>query len=173
MAGRIVITFAFAVSAGAGVAFPPPPKDTKPDADKLAKALGDDFTARLAKADYDAILKTIQFPYRTVAGKDTNSPKEVREDFTAVLAAYWSDDTTVAVKEVVAPDRFETWASALPLKPEASKTEAACKSVLEHVGPGGRIVAIQFTIDGKKDDDLCLLLVKIKDGKAVLVGLVD
>jgi len=173
MARRIGIALALATISAAGSAFPPPPKDTKPDADKLAKELGDAFTANLAKKDFDAILKTVEYPYRTVSGKDTKAATSVREELTDVLNAYGADETTAAVKDVVAPDRFETWASALPLKPEASKTEAARKAVVEHIGSGGRIVAVQFTVDGKKDDDLCLLLVTIKDGKAALVGLVD
>jgi hypothetical protein len=173
MARRLAIAMALATSAAAGLAFPPPPKDTKPDANKLAKELGDAFTANLAKRDLDAILKTVEYPYRTSSDKDTNAPASVREELTDVLTAYWTDEATVEVKDIVAPDQFETWAGALPLKPEASKTAAARKAVAEHIGTGGRIVAVQFAVGGKKDDDLCLLLVKITDGKAVLVGLVD
>src|SRR5262249_1778189 len=148
MALRLVTVWALAATAAAGPSFPPPPRDTKPNSDNLAKDLGDAFTASLAKADYDAILKTADFPYRTVGGKDTNSPKSGRQEFTDVLTPYWADDTTGAVKDVVAPNQFETWASALPLKPVASRTEAARKAVTEHIGADGRIVAIQFTIDG-------------------------
>jgi hypothetical protein len=172
MSHRPFLAFFFGLAASAH-AFPPPPKDTKPDADKLAKDFGDAFAANLTKNDIDAIVKTVELPYRTVGGKETKSPNSVREAIRDVRTAYWTDDTTVVVKDVVAPDKFEAWAGALPLKPEASKTESARKAILDHVGAGGRIVALQFTIDGKKDDDLCLLLVKIKDGKASLVGLVD
>jgi hypothetical protein len=172
MSQHAFVAFFFGLAATAH-AFPPPPKDTKPDADKLAKGLGDAFAANLSRNDIDAIVKTVEFPYRTVGGKETKSPDAVKEEIRDVRTAYWTNDTTVAVKGVVAPDQFETWAKALPLKPEASKTEAARKAVLGDVGAGGRIVALQFTVDGKKDDDLCLLLVKIKDGKASLVGLVD
>jgi hypothetical protein len=172
MSHRVFVAFCFGLAASAH-AFPPPPKDAKPDADRLAKDLGNAFAANLTKNDIDAIVKTVEFPYRTVGGKETKSPDAVKEAIRDVRSAYWTGDTTVAVKDVVAPDHFETWAKDLPLKPEASKTESDRKAVLDHVGAGGRIVALQFTIDGNKDDDLCLLLVKIKDGKASLVGLVD
>jgi hypothetical protein len=173
MARRAAVSVILVLTTLSGSAFPPPPKETKPDPDKLAKELGDAFAQNLGNQNVDAILKTVEFPYRTVNGKDTKSADSVKEEIRDVLTAYWTDETTVAVKDVVAPDKFEAWAGGLPMKPEASKTEAARKSVLDHVGPGGRIVVLQFTIGGKKDDDLCLLLIRVKDGKAVLVGLVD
>src|SRR5262245_3740162 len=162
------------MTAPVGPGFPPPPKDTKPDADKLARELGDGFAVSLGKRDFEAIVKTVEFPYRTSAGKDTKGAGTVREELDTVVSAYMSENgTTAAVKDVVAPDKFESWADGLTQKPGVSKTESDRKAVLEHVGPDGRIVALQFTVNGKKDEELCLLLVKIKDGKAVLVGVVD
>jgi hypothetical protein len=162
-----------AVVAAGSPGFPPPAKDPKPDPDKLAKALGEAFLANAGKRDFDAVLKTVDYPYLTSDWKSTNKPEVVTRELVDVVSALWAEGSTVAVKEVVAADKFEAWAGALPIKPEASKTEAARKALADHLGPGGRVVALQFTIDGKKDDDLCLLLVRIKEGKTVLVGMVD
>jgi hypothetical protein len=153
--------------------YPPPTKDTKADADKPARELGDAFVANMAKKDYDAVLKTVELPYKLSDGTMATKAEEVKREVTGIVAALWSDGTTAEVKDVVAADKFAAWAAALPMKPESAKTDAAAKAVIEHVGTGGRIVALQFTIDGKKDDDLALLLVKVKDGKATLVGVVD
>jgi hypothetical protein len=156
-----------------GIAYPPPPKETKPDPDKMAKELGDAFISQAAKKDIDSLLKMVDYPYLTVGGKPLDKPEAVRRELGELLSGLLPDGSKVAVKEVVTPDKFETWANALPGKPEANKTDAARKALLDRIGPDGRIVAIQFEIEGKKDDDLCLLLVRFKDGKAVLVGLQD
>jgi hypothetical protein len=153
--------------------YPPPPKDTKPEADKTAKEFGEAFLANVGKRDFDAVLKTVEYPYRTSDGRTADKPEAVKKELAWIVSSFWTEDSTVAVKDVVAADKFEAWAGALPLKPEVSKTDDARKALLERIGPGGRVVALQFTIDGKKDDDLCLLLVRIKDRKASLVGLVD
>ncbi len=156
-----------------GFGFPPPPKETKPDSDKLAKELGEAFIASAVKKDIDSIMKLVDCPYMPAGGKTLDKPEAVRSELGDLLPIIFAEKTTLSVKEVVTADKFETWANALPLKPEANKTDAARKALLDHIGPAGRIVALQLEIDGKKDDDLCLLLVRFKDGKAVLVGLVD
>jgi hypothetical protein len=167
-----IVALSLGISLGLG--YPPPPKESpKPEFDKLAKALGNSFVANAVKKDYDAIVKSVDVPYWSVDGKALDKPDAVKRELGEILPALLADGMKVAVKEVVTPEKFATWAEKLPVRPEASKTDAARNAFLERVGPGGRIVALQFEIDGKKDDDLCLLIVRFKDGKAVLVGLQD
>lgn len=157
-----------------GSAYPPPPKEVaKTDFDKLARDLGESFVTAANKQDVPALVKLVGFPYRASTGKDLDKPDAVRKELDDVVSGLLGEGVTVAVKEVVAAEKFEEWAAALSFQPEAYKTEAARKSFLDHLGKGGRVVALQFTIDGKKDDDLALLMVKFKDEKAILVGLTD
>jgi hypothetical protein len=157
--------------AGAAAGFPHPTAEDKTDYDKLAKEAAETFWEHLIKADFDEVIKAIEFPFLETGDK-FDKAKDLRADLEITPKEEYAK-TKVTVREVVSQEKFIEWAKKLEKQPRFIGTESKLRKIMDRIGKDGRYVYFETERSGEKGKRFGFLLLTFKGDKAWVVGMVD
>lgn len=154
-------------TAGFPVHADPVKKEKPADAKTLAKNCATAWVTAVQDGKGDEAVALMAAPFRS----PENKKLDTLNGFAAAFSRKMPAGIETKVTDVVALDDFNDW-----LKKNEAKTldEDTLKEYREYLGPkDGQIVIIEMTVGGRKQKTIRPphYLVRIKDGKAALVGI--
>ena len=156
----------FVILGVATVAFADPVKKIAAiDSDKLTKECGEAFIKALMDSKVDDALKLCATPFLDPNGKVSDTLDEVAREFKNGPPA----GIEIKVGETIALEKFNEWAKK---KSQKELSEEQTKQYGEFLGKDGRIVMLEVKHMGQAPpgDYQPRMLIRIKDGKAQIVG---
>lgn len=153
---------AFAV---AGLVPADPIKKVSTDADKLAKECADAFVKAILEGKADDALKLCATPFRDPEKGKLDNLDKLKRDIERPTQA----QIEVKVGEPIKLSKLNTF-----LKKELKELDdATIKEYGEYIGKDGRVIMLEVKANGAREIvNPPYLLIRVKDGKAHIVGLV-
>ena len=163
---RMMLALLVAFGIVAGSFADPVKKTAKADSEKLTKECGDAFFKAIVDGKADDAMKLCATPFLEPNGKVVDSLDNLKQMITQPPPPGFE----VKVTDAVALDQFNEWS-----KKKGGKVLNAdeLKQYAKFLGEEGRIVILEFKEKGQvqKIEGAPHLLIRIKDGKAQIVGI--
>lgn len=147
----------------------PIPKSETPET--LALRAAEDFLKALRGRDADAMLKLCEFPFNEDR-KIVNDPKVLAKVFESIVEENKIAKLMITLEGPFTPERaIEHFAGKEKRKATPVEIAKAVKQIRELVGENGWLVVLN--LNRKDDDEMALLIVRVRDGRARIAGLME
>lgn len=145
----------------------PVPKTQPVDPDKLAKEVAEEFIRAFQKRDTQAMLKTVDVPF-FADRKEVTERKDLEK-----LIEGLENKNEVPVLTIESIGSMDKFLEAMDEKFRRKLPEDWAASMKKQIGPDGRVLLIQAVVPNRNHTEKAVMLVRIKDREAKIIGISD